>query len=314
MWNLHPSIASTAETICQNRVLYRFADYWPLLPPQSQLYWNARGRSFLTRALRRILAPIALRILEIEDRSRPAFPHSYCVSKAVRRKLSAAGLPVEASPIIHTGFDLESFLEIEPVGRDEADSLRRLLLIGRLVPEKGAQTALRALVRLDQQGEDFNLTIVGDGDRDFIEDMQWEVMRQNLGSRVRMLGRIATEKIPSVMSEHGVVLVPSLWEDPLPRVALEAMAAARIVVASNVGGLPEIIDPETTGIVFKAGSSKDLAAALVELSRDPVKAERLANGARQMAVESFELQANLDRIERTLEAVAKSSSPMSAAA
>lgn len=308
MWNLHPGLARSAELQSGNRVLYRFADYWPLLPSQIETYWREAGRTTVTRQLRRLFAPIALRMLAREDRPRPEFPYSYCVSRAVRIALTEGGVPIEDSAVIYTGFNLDPFLEIKEEARNADEILHRLLFIGRLVEEKGILVALEAVNRLYRRGTQVELTVVGEGDQAFRERLRNMLNRQAIDSHVRLLGRVPEREIPSLMQDHGIVVVPSIWKDPLPRVAVEGMAAARVVIGSDVGGLPEIITPGKTGFLFPPGNAGELASKIIELMSDPGRARKVAALAREHVRRKFDFPGSLDRIEEMLTSVAGSPS------
>jgi len=77
---------------------------------------------------------------------------------------------------------------------------------------------------------------------------------------------VAPEEVAALLAEHHVVVIPSLWAENAPLVALEARAAGRPVIASALGGLPELVVHDRDGILFPAGDSDRLAAILTELT------------------------------------------------
>jgi glycosyltransferase involved in cell wall biosynthesis len=102
------------------------------------------------------------------------------------------------------------------------------------------------------------------------------------------------------MYEHGVVVIPSLWDEPFPRTALEAMASGRLVVASRVGGLPEIIDHERTGLLAPAGDSVELARTLEAVQERPRFAQRMASDGRKSVEDQFMISHMMEHLEEAL--------------
>src|SRR5690606_9201983 len=111
MWNLPRSLPAAVEAAYPQRVLYRFAEYWPTLPSQHEEYWRTPGRTLPTRLLKGTLRPFALASLA-RDNDRPPlrFPHAFCVSMATRNHLVANGLPLSGARVIHTGLDATPYL------------------------------------------------------------------------------------------------------------------------------------------------------------------------------------------------------------
>jgi glycosyltransferase involved in cell wall biosynthesis len=110
---------------------------------------------------------------------------------------------------------------------------------------------------------------------------------------------IATLSRPAMMSawrRATVAVIPSLWDDPCPTVALEAMAAGRPIVASDVGGLPEILTNEVNGLLVEPGNPRALRAAIGRLLQDCELRERIGAAAREGA-EAFSAAAVVPRIE-----------------
>ena len=168
----------------------------------------------------------------------------------------------------------------------------RLLFIGRLVPVKGIDTLLRAFATALREQPDLRLDIAGDGPlRGELESLAGEL---GLAGSVRFLGR--TEGVGAEMEQAATVVVPSLGEG-FGMVALEAAERGRPVIASAVGGLPEIIADGRTGVLVPAGDAPALAAAIVALVRDPERAAVMGRAARERALAEFSLARCADRTD-----------------
>lgn len=171
---------------------------------------------------------------------------------------------------------------------------RRLLFVGRLSPEKGVGCLLSALHRLSSVQTDILLTVVGDGpERPRLERL---ARRLELGDRVRFAGTVPNHRLAAHYSAATVCVLPSLWMENCPVSALEAMAAGRPLVGSNAGGIPEIIRNGRTGLLFRPGDSRELAAALAELLGDPARLQAMGAEARRVYEAEYTPQRHVDRI------------------
>lgn len=302
MWNLPRQLAADGEQLMQGRVLYRFADYWPTLSSQHIHYWRAPGRNLATRIARRALAPLALRVLEGSDEIDLQYPHAYCVSHRVRARLLEDGIPISHASVIHSGINLGRFngssgqLDLSP------HLLRRILYVGRISPEKGLFVLLRAVERLARIAQDhpWRVTIVGAGDPGYVSQVTGMVDRLELANFVTYLGERPAQEIPDLMHQHGVVVIPSLWDEPFPRTALEAMASGRLVVASRIGGLPEVVIDGRTGLLASVGDPVELAETLEAARRRPRLTQRLATAGRKSVEDRFTISHMMGHLEEAL--------------
>lgn len=148
---------------------------------------------------------------------------------------------------------------------------RRLVAIGRLVEQKGQLVLIEALALARRRCPDLRLVLVGEGAmRGVIEAA---IAAHHLQHAVTITGWVDEARVRSELAQaHGLVL-PSFAEG-LPMVVMEAMAAARPVIATYIAGIPELVLPGDTGWLVPAGEVAALAGALVAFARSP--ADRLA--------------------------------------
>lgn len=118
--------------------------------------------------------------------------------------------------------------------------------------------------------------------------------------------------VQAAWSRSAMGVVPSAWRDPCPTVAMEAMQAGRPVVASSIGGLPEIVVHEESGLLVEPGSVEQLARALDRIVMDPGLAGRLGAGAAERA-QRFTASAVVPRIEEVYRQLRSDRGPASAA-
>jgi len=179
----------------------------------------------------------------------------------------------------------------------------RLAVVGRLIPIKAHDVLLAALTRVREELREATLEIAGDGPLD--AELRATVARLGLRDAVSFLGRVAPAA--PVFERSAVVVVPSRGEG-FGMVALEAMERGRAVVASDVGGLPEIVEDGVTGIVVPPDEPEALAAALLELLRDPARAAAMGAAGRVRALAAFSQGRCTDRIEELYRAALETGS------
>jgi glycosyltransferase involved in cell wall biosynthesis len=155
--------------------------------------------------------------------------------------------------------------------------------IGRLIPLKGFEYLVRAHVEVVDSFPTTKLVLVGDGDqRSALVDLARTL---GIADSVVFAGTAGREEIPAYLAAADVVVVPSVhhggYVDGLPNVALEAMAAGTPLVASRVGGLPDLVRPDETGMLVPEKDAAALAAAIGMLARDAELRARLGTAARE---------------------------------
>ena len=153
-----------------------------------------------------------------------------------------------------------------------------VLFAGRLEYEKGVQTLIDAVPHLDRSAPGARLVIAGTGSHR--GELEARVRARRLGRRVRFEGFVGEERLRGLYAAADVVVVPSLYE-PFGLVAVEAMACGTPVVASDTGGLREIVEHGVTGLRFASGNARSLAAAVRRVLLDRELAERLSANARR---------------------------------
>lgn len=174
----------------------------------------------------------------------------------------------------------------------------RLVSVGRLSAEKGFDIALTALQQLLREGWDVTYTIVGSGPleshlRDRIEEAQ-------LDGRVELAGSRTQEQIVStIYPEHDIFVLSSLSEG-IPKVLLEAMAAALPIVASNVGGVVDLLGKDQErGWLVPPNDSSALAKAIRACAADPVARQRRTEAATSF-IRNHTMEAEASAIERVI--------------
>ena len=168
----------------------------------------------------------------------------------------------------------------------------RLVCVGRLVPIKGHATLLRAFADARRDVPALSLEIAGDGP--LRGELEAQANRLGLGDSVRFVGRVTP--VAPAYERAAVVVVPSLGEG-FGMVALEAAERSRAVIASAVGGLPEIVEEGTTGLLVAPSDAGALAAAIVTLASEPQRVAELGRSGRERALGEFSLDRCADQVD-----------------
>ena len=193
---------------------------------------------------------------------------------------------------IHNGID---FGRVRLSGDDAVSRVRRefnaedaflLLVVGRLHPEKGYEYLFEAMADIVRRvRRNVLLLIAGKGT--FEEEFRARVRSLGIDSNVRFLGFRAD--IPDLMAASDLVVLPSVAE-AFGLVLTEALYLGTPVVATRVGGIPEIVDDGTDGVLVPAGDSRSLADAIVTLLKDEGKRRGMAGKGRTKVIERFQFE------------------------
>ena len=222
------------------------------------------------------------------DRSVGSLAHVHiAISRGLAQYLAETeGFDEADFEIVHYG--ISSAGDATPYSGSEP----RLLCIGRLIPIKGHLVLLRSLAQARASVPDVILELAGRGP---LEPALKAYARElGVDRAVRFLGFVSP--INAAIEDAAIVVVPSLGEG-FGMVALEAMERSRAVVASSVGGLPEIVADGETGLVVPPADAEALAEAIVALAGDLPKAAAMGRAGRARALAEFTPERCVERVE-----------------
>jgi glycogen(starch) synthase len=175
-----------------------------------------------------------------------------------------------------------------------------VVCLGRLVQDKGFDVALDALAHVVQRFPAARLVVAGDGPER--EALSQRAVRLGLQDAVEFAGWVAPEQVCALMNRATVVVVPSRWREAFGLVALEAALMGRPVVATRVGGLPEVVLDGETGLLVASEQPQEIASAICSLLANPEYAHELGKRGRGRALDCFSLEgyvnAHLELYER----------------
>ncbi len=249
------------------------------------------------------------RVRSAEDRETlreltASMDHLIAVSRAIEHKLEVENRVIAGGPpisLIYNGIDLDRYDHQEPCCtlRDEYGLEPGSQIVGvvaRLEPEKGHPTLLEAWPAVLRAVPDAYLLVVGEGSqRDSLEAQAREL---RIAHRVVFTGR--RDDIPAVTAALDVAVLPS-YREAQGLTILEAMALSRPIVASNVGGIPEMIEDGVTGLLVPPHEPDALAGAITRLLVDHPFADMVARAGHDLVHERFCVQLMVSSIEAIYE-------------
>jgi glycosyltransferase involved in cell wall biosynthesis len=145
-----------------------------------------------------------------------------------------------------------------PLANDSKPEPARFAYVGRLVPEKGLDVLLRAAKLLKSEDFRFHLLLIGDGPER--ANLEAQIASENLRDVAQVTGFLRGPALAEQMSRIDAVVMPSVWEETAGLAAIEQMMRGRLVIASDIGGLGEIV--ADAGLKFPAGDATSLAAQM----------------------------------------------------
>lgn len=200
------------------------------------------------------------------------------LTEFARDKLVAGGLPRERIDI------KPNFLPVAAKGSGSGNTGDYAVFVGRLAEEKGVHTLVEAWRGVG----DFPLILVGDGP--LRAEVEAEVRRRGLP--ITFTGQIGKSEVLDVVAEARFQVAPSEWYEGFPMVILEAFSCGVPVIASRIGGLPEIVRDGQSGMTFECGNIGDLQAKIGSLLNAPELARRLGDGARAQFEREYTAEQN----------------------
>ena len=214
--------------------------------------------------------------------------------EAIREVLIKGGVHAGKIVAIPAGVDVRRF---HP--GISGDAIRRELnfqgpvvgTVARFASSKGHRVLLQAIPEILRQEPAAEFVWVGDGVGR--ETLSQEVTQAGLASKIRMTG--FREDVPALLAAMDAFVLPSIKSDGVPQVVMQALAMGRPVVASAVGGIPEVIQHEHTGVLVPPNDPAALATAVVQVLHHGAQAAARAEAGRQLVEMHYTLERMIDR-------------------
>lgn len=217
------------------------------------------------------------------------------ITEDCRQHALRAGAPAAAVSIVFNGTDLRRF---SPAPAGERPDLRfgphMLFACRQLFPRKGIRFLIEAAAQLKPRFPDLKVVVAGDGfERPVLVALAESL---GIGDDVTFLGWVPNSELPPYYRAAAVSVIPSL-EEGFGIPAAEAMGCETPVVASDAGGLPEVVEDGVTGFVVPRGDSQALAVAIGALLADPERGKRMGRAGRERALRLFDWDRTAEQFE-----------------
>jgi glycosyltransferase involved in cell wall biosynthesis len=224
------------------------------------------------------------------------------ITEDCRQHALRAGAPAEHIRLVFNGTDLRRFSPAENGNRgDERFGPHMVFACRQLFPRKGIRFLLEAGAELKSQFPDLKIVLAGDGfERPELARLAAEL---GIASDVTFLGWVPNVELPQYYRAAAVSVIPSL-EEGFGIPAAEAMGCEVAVVASDAGGLPEVVENGVTGIVVPRGDAKALAQAIGSLLADPQRRRVMGQAGRERALRLFDWDRSAQQFEEIYREVA----------
>lgn len=177
-------------------------------------------------------------------------------SQYMRNTCLKYGIPENRIALVYNFIDAGK----ELINHNNADYI---LYYGRLSKEKGIESLIKAMTMINQNTK---LKIVGQGPE--FSNFRFLISRFKLNNKIELLDSKYGDELNQIIAQAKAVIVPSLWPENMPYGILEALALGKVVIASRIGGLPEIINDDENGFLFTSGDSHDLANKIKRIVND----------------------------------------------
>lgn len=243
-----------------------------------------------SHALALMLAPKGATVIRTRGDARPPQATSLTRWSAGRTKLFIA-----ANETIKTQLESAfpgSAVRLVPQGIEGPDALAEMPghpivgMIARMDPVKGHDVLLDAAMLLKPRVPGLKILCAGDGPQ--LKRLSWRLQPQGLDATVKFLGRVPDRW--TFLAGCRIGAVASIGSEAVSRAALEWMAAGRPVIATNVGGIPDLVEHGVTGLLVSPGDADALAKAVEYLVAEPARAEEMGRRGRERWQERYSLE------------------------
>lgn len=201
-----------------------------------------------------------------------------CSNFIKENALIEAGVPVEV---------IYNFVDFEEVGEPEYDKEDYVLFVGALVPAKGVQTLLKAADTLEEDGCKTRIKVIGSAGIWNMDEDESVVGELTGMENVDFLGPKSHGDVIGYMKKAKIGVVPSVFPEPFGLVAAEYQACGTPVIASDTGGLPEVVEDGKTGVLVQPNKAEQLAEKITQLMNNPRLREKMGAAGRARVEKLF---------------------------
>lgn len=226
----------------------------------------------------------------------PRDPHYHVITASHWLKQDAIrrGYPLEAARVVYPGAFVKCFKMAVPPATD----ILRIAYAGLITDSKGPQVLIQALHTLSKKGIDFRCSIAGGTiNKRFLAGLEGIVQDLGLADRICFHGQLDRNGLKALFAKSNVLVFPSLANETFGISQVEGMAAGLLIITSGPGGAREVIEDGKSGLFFEPGKSDHLVEHLIRLTQDPLGWEQIALAGQRRAMEVFDIERSVDKLE-----------------
>ncbi|MGA3289043.1 MAG: glycosyltransferase family 4 protein [Candidatus Bathyarchaeia archaeon] len=234
---------------------------------------------------------------KIKKYNRTYATHFVAITEKAKAALVIEGVSPDRISVLPAGIDCERFKPAErnaEIGKKLgiSEDSKRILFVGRLVPEKGIFSLLNAFSMLLSNVQNVELLIVGSGSPSTRVQISRLIANLKIGHKVKYLGRINYSNMPQIHNLADVFCLPSAttktWAEQFGYSIVEAMACGKPVISTSTGSIPEVVKDRATGILVKPNDPRELNGALEELILNRQERNAFGRNGREWVLQKFE--------------------------
>lgn len=238
--------------------------------------YHISGAPAETHHLKKILKRIRTQIIGV------GVNKVFCVSEYNRNKfINDFQVSYSKTQLIYNGVELE---DNRPKIDKHADHLPVIITVGYLIEEKGVQYLIQAMALLKKIK--CNVMIVGGGP--YKSTLEKYTVEYGVKDKISFLG--VRNDVPDLLQQADIAVIPSIWQEACAYTVIESAAAGLPIVATRVGGNPELVHEGYNGFIVEAHNANELADKLKLLLDDRQLREKMAQNSRQLAEVAFDIQ------------------------
>ena len=264
-------------------------------------YIQRKSKSKIKNKIKLIIAKIISRISGNLIKERWNWPGNirvYFNSDLGKKNALAQGIPVSNAPVIKSGVDSEKFSFRV---RDQVNSPIRIIVPGRIEPNKGQLDDILFLSYLGEKKIEADLTIVGKStSASYYQEIQDMIKRLGLEKRARILPMVDHNKLINLYQESDICFFSSHRKTGLSRIPLEAMACGCLLITNGNEGANEIVENNRTGYIVSKNDFQGTAVIIEKIISDSSVYRKITANARQVIEQKYSLEEYTDKIEAFL--------------
>ena len=177
----------------------------------------------------------------------------------------------------------------KPLNRLNKNKEFILLNVGRFDRAKGVETLIKSFIYLSKKIKNLRLINIGQPYGSAYKNCMELIEKENLSDKVTFTGFVKYDDLPTYYAQSDIVVVPSQIYESFSYTVAQGMACGKPVIASNIGGIPETIDYERAGKLFRPGDVDDLSMEIENLYSDKKAMINIARNARSFAINTFSI-------------------------